>query len=104
MDRFPDLSSIPYAVAEQITFDLKYSGYVERQQVTVDRQLRLAEKQIPADFDYRLITHLRHEAREKLDRVRPRTIAQAQRISGITPADITLVLLHVQQRFMVDDG
>ncbi len=92
----PELAEMPAGVIEQVTFDVKYSGYVQRQQTTVDRHKRLAAKKIPAWFDYSVIQHLRSEAREKLSRVRPATIDQAQRISGITPADITLVIVHLE--------
>jgi tRNA uridine 5-carboxymethylaminomethyl modification enzyme len=92
----PELSAMPSDVIEQVTFDVKYSGYVERQQNTIERQRRLAGKKIPAWFDYESIQHLRREAKEKLNRVRPVTIDQAQRISGITPADIALVLVYLE--------
>jgi tRNA uridine 5-carboxymethylaminomethyl modification enzyme len=92
----PELAAMPPGVVEQVTFDVKYSGYVQRQQTTVDRHKRLAAKKIPAWFDYSVIQHLRSEAKEKLNRVRPATIDQAQRISGITPADITLVIVHLE--------
>lgn len=98
----PELRNVPRDVAEQIVHDIKYAGYVERQQVAIDRQRRLGDKRIPDSMNYRAITHLRREAQEKLDRVRPRTIAQVQRISGITPADVALVLLHVQQYHRMD--
>lgn len=92
----PELAEMPADVIEQVTFDVKYSGYVERQQNTIERQRRLAGKKIPAWFDYESIQHLRREAKEKLNRVRPVTIDQAQRISGITPADIALVLVYLE--------
>lgn len=91
-----ELATMPSDVIEQVTFDVKYSGYVERQQNTIERQRRLAGKKIPAWFDYESIQHLRREAKEKLNRVRPVTIDQAQRISGITPADIALVLVYLE--------
>jgi tRNA uridine 5-carboxymethylaminomethyl modification enzyme len=78
--------------------DIKYSGYVERQETQVAKQMRLAEKRIPENFDYARIRHLRAEAREKLTRVRPLSLAQASRISGITPADVALVLAHLEGR------
>jgi tRNA uridine 5-carboxymethylaminomethyl modification enzyme len=74
--------------------DLKYAGYVARQTVEVDRQQRLAEKRIPQGFDYARLTQLRAEAREKFQRVQPVNLAQASRISGITPADIALLMVH----------
>jgi tRNA uridine 5-carboxymethylaminomethyl modification enzyme len=82
-------------VAWQVTCDVKYSGYVAREQVQIARQRRLGEKRIPQQFDYLLIPHLRAEAREKLDRIRPVNLSQASRISGITPADIALLMAHL---------
>jgi tRNA uridine 5-carboxymethylaminomethyl modification enzyme len=68
---------------------------VARQQTEVDRQARLAEKRIPESFSYDGIAQLRAEAREKLSRVRPRNLSQASRISGITPADVALLIVHL---------
>ena len=80
---------------EQVVWDVKYAGYVARQQVDVDRQRRLSSKRIPASFDYSRLTQLRTEAREKFERVRPGDLAQASRISGVTPADIALLMVHL---------
>jgi tRNA uridine 5-carboxymethylaminomethyl modification enzyme len=92
----PSLAAISREAAQQVTYDLKYEGYVSRQQQQVARQKRLADKRIPERFDYARIRHLRFEAREKLSRVRPVTLAQASRISGITPADVALVMAHLE--------
>ncbi len=94
----PELGELPPDVVQQVTYDVKYSGYIARQQMEIDRQNRLAEKQIPDSFDYSAINHLRTEARQKLMKVRPTTVAQASRISGITPADMALVTAHLQNR------
>ena len=75
---------------------MKYSGYVARQEQQIQRQRRLAEKRIPDYFDYSRVSHLRHEAREKLTQIRPVSLAQAGRISGITPADLALLLVHIE--------
>jgi tRNA uridine 5-carboxymethylaminomethyl modification enzyme len=96
--RLPELASISDEAAGQVATDLKYAGYVARQQIDVDRQHRLADKRIPAGFDFESLDHLRAEAREKLCRVRPTDLAQASRISGITPADIALLLIHLSDR------
>ncbi|MCE9527812.1 MAG: tRNA uridine-5-carboxymethylaminomethyl(34) synthesis enzyme MnmG [Planctomycetales bacterium] len=96
VQRIPELATIPREAALQITYDLKYAGYVQRQEVQVARQRRLEHKRIPESFDYRTIQHLRCEAREKLTRIRPITLAQAGRISGITPADMALLLAHLE--------
>jgi len=93
----PQLAEASTEVARQVTYDIKYAGYIERQQVEVARQQRLAEKIIPASFDYSRIVPLRIEAKEKLSRVRPLTLAQAGRISGITPADLALLVVHLNQ-------
>jgi tRNA uridine 5-carboxymethylaminomethyl modification enzyme len=74
---------------------VKYAGYVARQQTEVDRQKRLADRRIPASFDYGRLDQLRAEAREKLSRVHPTNLAQASRISGITPADIALLMVYL---------
>ena len=92
----PELESVPADVQQQVIYDVKYSGYIDRQKVTIDRQKRLAQKRIPDDFDYDSLSHLRNEAKEKLTRFRPTNIDQAGRISGITPADIALVMLHIE--------
>jgi tRNA uridine 5-carboxymethylaminomethyl modification enzyme len=96
--RQPALTAISRDAATQVTYDLKYAGYIARQAQQVERQRRLADKRIPEHFDYARIRHLRHEAREKLSRVRPITLAQASRISGITPADVALVMAYLEGR------
>jgi len=93
--RLPELADVSREAADQVTWDAKYSGYVARQQAEIGRQRRLAERRIPADFDFRRVNHLRVEAREKLSRVRPVDLAQAGRISGITPADLAVLLAHL---------
>ena len=92
----PELADVGPELANQLAFDVKYSGYVVRQEAQVQRQQRLAVKRIPASFDYGRIQHLRSEAREKFDRIRPVDLSQASRVSGITPADIALVMLHLE--------
>jgi tRNA uridine 5-carboxymethylaminomethyl modification enzyme len=96
VERAPQLAAISRESAIQIEYDVKYAGYVSRQEQQVDRQKRLSEKRIPEHFDYAMVKHLRTEAREKLLRVRPITLAQAGRISGITPADLALVLTYLE--------
>jgi len=96
VERLPELASLAPEVAEQVLFDLKYAGYVARQHVEVERQQRLASKRIPTGFDYQRMKQLRAEAREKFERIRPSDLAQASRISGITPADIALLMVHFE--------
>jgi tRNA uridine 5-carboxymethylaminomethyl modification enzyme len=95
VSRLPEFADVDERVVQQVISDLKYAGYVSRQQTEVDRQNRLAEKRIPESFNYGSISQLRAEAREKLTRVRPRNLSQASRISGITPADLALVMVHL---------
>lgn len=92
----PELKGFSQEVTDQVVYDVKYSGYVNRQQATIEKHKRLATKKIPDHFDYQALTHLRNEAKEKLTRFRPTSLDQAQRISGITPADIALVMLHLE--------
>lgn len=92
------LDLIQPAAAEQCLYDIKYEGYVGRQRMEVERQQRLAGKQIPSSFDYNSIGPLRSEAREKLAKIRPLNLDQAKRISGITPADLALVLAHLESK------
>ena len=94
--RLPELAAVPPAVAIQVTYDAKYAGYVARQQIEIARQQRLAERRIPAGTDYESVPHLRAEAREKLARVCPIDLSQAARISGITPADLTVLMIYLE--------
>jgi len=98
VDRLRQLAETPADVVQQVVYDIKYAGYIARQNVQVERVERLAEKRIPPNFDFDAITQLRAEAREKLLRIRPLSLAQASRISGITPADMALVLAHLEGR------
>jgi tRNA uridine 5-carboxymethylaminomethyl modification enzyme len=92
----PALAAISREAALQVEYDVKYAGYVARQEIDVARQRRLADKRIPSGFNFAAIAQLRNEAREKLSRVQPISLAQATRISGITPADIALLLVHLE--------
>ena len=96
--RLPELASASAAAAAQAMYDVKYAGYIARQQIDIARQERLAARRIPAAFDYGTVPHLRAEAREKFDRVRPSDLAQAARISGITPADLTVLMIYLETR------
>jgi tRNA uridine 5-carboxymethylaminomethyl modification enzyme len=89
----PELAAVAPSIATQVTSDAKYAGYVARQEADIHRQQRLATRRIPADFEFSNVEHLRAETREKLERVRPVDLAQAARISGITPADLAVLSL-----------
>lgn len=89
----PDL---PREVFEQVEINLKYEGYIKRQLAQVQELKRLEVKKIPADIDYDKVTNLRLEAIEKLKKIRPETIGQASRISGVSPADIAVLLIYLK--------
>ncbi len=92
----PQLAQTPPDVALQVTCDIKYEGYLARQESQVHRQRRLLNMRIPRELDYSRIGQLRIEAREKLARVRPLNLDQASRISGITPADLAVLAVYLQ--------
>ncbi len=91
----PALAQFTREVADQVTYDVKYAGYIAREEAELERRRKLAERRIPTAFDFAAIRHLRAEAREKLMRVRPENLGQASRISGITPADVALLAVHL---------
>jgi tRNA uridine 5-carboxymethylaminomethyl modification enzyme len=84
-------------VIQQVEIAIKYSGYVERQGIEIARHKSLEEKCIPASFDFSTVPSLRLEARQKLAKIRPLTIAQAGRISGVSPADISILLVWLKR-------
>ena len=83
-------------VFEQVEINFKYEGYIKRQKAQVDELKRLEVKKIPEDIDYKAITNLRLEAIEKLEKIRPENVGQASRISGVSPADISVLLIHLR--------
>jgi len=85
-------------VAEQIEIDCKYAGYIARQQQEIARLQRYEEAPLPVDFDYAAVSGLSSEVRQKLSAHRPETVAQAARISGITPAAVSLLLVHLRKQ------
>jgi len=84
-------------VIEQVEIALKYAGYIARQQTEIARFKDLEDKQIPADFDFASVPSLRREALQKLSEIRPGTIGQASRISGVSPADISILLVWLKR-------
>ncbi|GAX89137.1 tRNA uridine-5-carboxymethylaminomethyl(34) synthesis enzyme MnmG [Effusibacillus lacus] len=85
-------------VAEQVEIQIKYSGYIEKQTQQIERQKKLEERLIPEDVDYGEINGLSSESKEKLSKIRPRSIGQASRISGVTPADISILLVWLESK------
>jgi len=96
-ERFPQLKEYSIRVTEQVCWDTKYSGYLSRQDASVERAHKLQKIRIPEDFDYFQVSQLRMEAKEQLSRIRPETIDQASRIRGITPADLAVLVLTLRK-------
>jgi tRNA uridine 5-carboxymethylaminomethyl modification enzyme len=92
----PELADVPRHALAQVEVETKYAGYITRQNQQVDRHHRLEERAIPDDFDFRAIRALSHEGREKLAHTRPRSLGQAARIPGVTPADISILMVWLE--------
>lgn len=94
----PKRKSLPYDVAEQVNINIKYEGYIKRQQRQVEQFKKLEDKRIPDDIDYDSVHSLRIEAKQKLKEMRPSSIGQASRISGVSPADVSVLLVYLQSK------
>lgn len=94
----PDRPEVDIDTAEQININIKYMGYIKRQTQQVKLFKKLENKKIPVDIDYDEVNSLRIEAAQKLKEVRPISIGQASRISGVSPADITMLMVHLERR------
>ncbi|MBQ9247102.1 MAG: tRNA uridine-5-carboxymethylaminomethyl(34) synthesis enzyme MnmG, partial [Ruminococcus sp.] len=90
-----DRPKLPDAVFEQVEIAIKYEGYIKKQLAAVENMRKLENKLLPADIDYRKITGLRLEAQEKLSAIRPLNIGQASRISGVSPADVNVLMIYL---------
>lgn len=93
----PDRRSLPADVIEQVEIEIKYEGYIERQLRQVEQFKKMERKKIPADIDYDSVPSLRIEARQKLKSFHPMSIGQASRISGVSPADVSVLLVYLEQ-------
>ena len=82
---------------EQIEIKTKYEGYIQKSLLQVDKMKRMEKKKIPEDIDYDAVNSLATEARDKLKKVKPLDIAQASRISGVNPADVSILLVYIEQ-------
>ena len=94
----PERPELPEAVTQEVEIQVKYAGYLARQEKQVAEFKKEESRLLPADIDYRSIAGLRLEAQEKLDSIRPMSIGQAGRISGVSPADIAVLLIWLEQR------
>ena len=89
----------PDNVKEQVEISIKYEGYIAKTYKEVEKMLKLESKEIPEDINYEKVTNLASEARQKLEKVRPKTIAQAMRISGVNPADISILSIYLRKEY-----
>lgn len=93
----PERPALPEDVQEQVNINIKYEGYIRRQMSQVKQFKKMEKKRIPEDIDYEDVGSLRIEARQKLSKIRPASIGQASRISGVSPADISVLLIYLEQ-------
>ncbi|WP_415879438.1 tRNA uridine-5-carboxymethylaminomethyl(34) synthesis enzyme MnmG [Methylomonas sp. TEB] len=96
--RFSDEVEVDEQVAEQVAIQAKYAGYIDRQQTEINRTQRYEHLKLPENVDYSLVSGLSNEVSEKLKKQRPETLGQASRIPGITPAAISLLLVHLKKK------
>jgi tRNA uridine 5-carboxymethylaminomethyl modification enzyme len=89
--------SLPEEIVQQVEIAVKYAGYIERQELEVEKFKKMEDKRIPGTFDFSTVPSLRLEASQKLARLRPATIGQAARISGVSPADIGILLVWLKR-------
>jgi len=99
-----DRPELPADVCEQVEIEIKYEGYIKKQLDQVAQQVKLEKTLLPEDMEYAKLRGIRLEAREKLDKIRPRSVGQASRISGVTPADIAVLLILLEQTRGGRDG
>ena len=93
----PNRKKLPEDVKEQVNIEIKYEGYIKRQMQQVAQFKKLEGRHLPDDFDYGTVKSLRREAVQKLNQIQPATVGQASRISGVSPADISVLLVHLEQ-------
>ncbi len=93
-----DLPMVSDEAARQVDITITYDGYIRKQQEQVDRQEKLENRLLPEDIDYQQVPSLRDEAREKLAAIRPRSLGQAGRISGVSPADVSVLLVYLERQ------
>ena len=96
-ETLPDAPAVPPAIGRLIEIRAKYAGYIARQDRAIERFAQLEDKLIPHTTDYAAVVGLRNEARQKLIKFTPRSLGQAMRISGITPADVTILAVHLDR-------
>jgi len=98
LQRVFDLPELEDEVRQQVEISITYEGYIKKQLEQVEHMEKLEEKLLPEDIDYAQVPSLRDEGREKLAQIRPRSVGQASRISGVSPADISVLLVWLEQQ------
>ena len=93
-----DRPKLPEDVQKQVNINIKYEGYIKRQKQQVAQFKKLENRKIPENFDYAQVNSLRREAVQKLNQLKPVSIGQASRISGVSPADISVLLIYLEQK------
>lgn len=88
-----------YKIADMVQIEIKYEGYINKTKAEVEKMLKLEDKKIPDDIDYNKVSNIATEARQKFSKVRPLTIGQASRISGVNPSDITMLLVYLKKEY-----
>ncbi len=95
VENYIESNKLDQEVLDQTEIQIKYKGYIEKEKANADKLQRLEDIKIPVNFDYNPLASLSHEAKEKLNKIRPSTLSQASRISGIKPSDISVLLVKM---------
>ena len=90
---------MPKEVLDEVEIQIKYEGYIKKVEREAEKMLKNESKQIPPDIDYNKIMNLASEARQKLEDIRPTSIGQAMRISGVNPADISILMIYLRKNY-----
>ena len=93
---FPEFKKYPYNVLKEIEIDVKYEGYLAKQNIQIEQSKKQENTELPDDIDYKKIKGLRLEAQQKLNQIKPLTLGQASIISGVSPADITVLTVYLK--------
>ena len=103
IDFLQDFLNIPYEnnIKEEVEIGIKYEGYIKKTYKEVEKMNKLEEKKIPNDIDYKKVKNLASEARQKLEKIRPVSIGQASRISGVNPSDLSVLSIYLKKEYNV---
>ena len=100
MEYFDLYKDYPYDILERVETDAKYEGYLKKGLEQIEKAKKLDEKKLPSDIDYYQISRLRNEAQEKLQEIKPISLGQASRISGVNPADIAVLMVYLKTKVL----